>query len=203
MRPYQDHPDGQTSLDFLIGITIFLLAFIFVFAFIPKMFTPFVSNSDQLTMAADRAAEALVESVLIDTTHTDQDFAGGFPAIPDGAARPGIINGAKYLQLQDHISAADPVGHYYSPGDVIQMKKTLGLGYGKSVSTAAEDFYHFNITLSKYDPAHPQVPVDDKISPDRYPSGANVGQSKRFVLLFDPTAAGDKYTMAVLTVRVW
>lgn len=55
---------GQLSLDFLIGISVFLLAFIFVFAFIPGLFVPYTSNSDELTMTADRLAMTLVEDVL-------------------------------------------------------------------------------------------------------------------------------------------
>ena len=56
---------AQISLDYLIGVTIFLLAFLFVFAFIPGMFTPFNSNSDEVTMSADRVAATLVENVLV------------------------------------------------------------------------------------------------------------------------------------------
>jgi hypothetical protein len=55
---------GQISIDFLIGFGIFALAFMFVFAFILGLFVPFVSNSDELTMTADRTAEILVGDLL-------------------------------------------------------------------------------------------------------------------------------------------
>jgi uncharacterized protein (UPF0333 family) len=56
---------GQVSIDFLIGVTIFLLAFIFLISAIPSMFTPFQSNSDELTMMADRVAATMTENVLV------------------------------------------------------------------------------------------------------------------------------------------
>lgn len=55
---------AQTSIDFLFGVAIFALAFIFVLIFIPGMFSPFNSNSDELTMTADRLAATLVEETL-------------------------------------------------------------------------------------------------------------------------------------------
>jgi hypothetical protein len=55
---------GQISIDFLVGFGIFSLAFMFVFAFINGLFVPFVSNSDELTMTADRTAETLIDDVL-------------------------------------------------------------------------------------------------------------------------------------------
>lgn len=64
MRRLIENGEGQISLDYLIGIAIFLMAFIFVFAFIPGMFTPFNSNSDELTMTADRVAATLVDNML-------------------------------------------------------------------------------------------------------------------------------------------
>jgi hypothetical protein len=56
---------GQMSIDFLAGVAIFLIALLFVFAFIPGMFTSFQSNSDELTMAADRVSTELVENILV------------------------------------------------------------------------------------------------------------------------------------------
>ncbi len=63
MRAVKDN-SGQMSIDYLIGITIFILAFIFLFTAIPSMFTPFQSNSDELTMMADRIAATLTEQTL-------------------------------------------------------------------------------------------------------------------------------------------
>lgn len=56
---------GQMSIDFLAGVAIFTLAFIYIFTFIPSMFTPFQSNSDEMTMVADRVSTVLVNDVLL------------------------------------------------------------------------------------------------------------------------------------------
>jgi hypothetical protein len=85
MRLIEDR-NAQLSIDFLVGVTIFLLAFIYQFAAIPSMFVPFQSNSDELTMMADRVGMILVEDTLAERSST-------------GQAQPGIINGSKVNSL--------------------------------------------------------------------------------------------------------
>jgi hypothetical protein len=53
------------SIDFLAGIAIFLIAFLFMLSFIPGILTPFQSSSDELTMTADRMSIELVENLLV------------------------------------------------------------------------------------------------------------------------------------------
>lgn len=53
--------NGQITLDYLVGITIFLLALVFVFQYTTGLFTPFESSSDEVTMIADRIATTVVE----------------------------------------------------------------------------------------------------------------------------------------------
>jgi hypothetical protein len=69
---------AQLSLDFLIGIGIFTGAIIFVLAFIPGLFVPFVSNSDELTMTADRTSATIVDDML-----AMKDPNGVYPGILD------------------------------------------------------------------------------------------------------------------------
>lgn len=52
---------GQITIDYLVGITIFLLALVFVFQYATGLFTPFESSSDEVTMIADRVATTVVE----------------------------------------------------------------------------------------------------------------------------------------------
>jgi Flp pilus assembly protein TadG len=89
-RPRSDDR-GQTTIDFAVGATLFLLTMAFVFAFVPAMFQPFAtSQSDSLV--ADRAANRLATDVLgtpgepyvLDTTCTTAFFAGNPP--PTGCA---------------------------------------------------------------------------------------------------------------------
>ncbi|WP_424357865.1 DUF7287 family protein [Methanocella sp. MCL-LM] len=192
MKRIKKNGEGQTSLDFLIGITLFLLVFIFVFAFIPRMFTPFQSNSDELTMAADRAAGVLVENKLVDT---------GL-GVYEGAPTPGIIKKVAYEDLWKYIDKSSPD---LDPAIVDLTKKHLGLGYeksfGKSAATPSEQFYKVQMEIITPGPGSPLTHAI--ISPDGDPVGSNVGQSKRFVYIHDTSSPAGTYTEAILIVRVW
>jgi hypothetical protein len=53
--------NGQITIDYLISITIFLFAVVFVFNYTSGIFTPFQSNSDEVTLIADRVSTKVVE----------------------------------------------------------------------------------------------------------------------------------------------
>lgn len=54
---------GQTHIDFVVGIVLFLLAFTFVVAAVPQLIAPY---DDQATpVVADRVAASLSESLLV------------------------------------------------------------------------------------------------------------------------------------------
>ena len=118
-RSYTDN-NGQISLDYLIGVTIFLLTFIFVFAFIPGMFSPFHSNSDEITMAADRTAAVLVENVLA---------AGGA-----GDKQPCILDTAAVNQFTSDLS---------SPATSTQIRQSLGL------NTSGSTQYNLEVVIEE------------------------------------------------------
>lgn len=84
---------GQTTIDFAVGATLFLLTIAFVFTFVPVMFQPFAtSQSDPLV--ADRTANRLATDVLgdpaepyvLNETCTTAFFAGTAP--PTGCPDP-------------------------------------------------------------------------------------------------------------------
>ena len=52
------------TIDYLISITIFLFAIFFVFQYISGLFTPFESNSDEVTLMADRVSTLVVENIM-------------------------------------------------------------------------------------------------------------------------------------------
>lgn len=55
---------GQITIDYLISITIFLFTVVFVFNYTSGIFTPFQSNSDEVTLIADRVSTTLIENRL-------------------------------------------------------------------------------------------------------------------------------------------
>jgi len=55
---------GQMQIDYIIGISIFLTTIIFVFSYTSGLFLPFESNSDEITLIADRISTNIVEQEL-------------------------------------------------------------------------------------------------------------------------------------------
>ena len=55
---------GQTTLDFAVGMSVFLLAVIFVVAYAPTMFDPFAGGTGTKLIVADRAATTLSGDIL-------------------------------------------------------------------------------------------------------------------------------------------
>ncbi len=57
---------AQTTLDFAVGMSIFLLTVAFVFTFAPNIAEPFSDSGTENTVVADRAASQLVAGTLAD-----------------------------------------------------------------------------------------------------------------------------------------
>lgn len=59
---------GQTTLDFAIGVSIFLLVVTFVLAFLPGMVDPFVDGGSEKPVVANRIADGAAKGMLGDPT---------------------------------------------------------------------------------------------------------------------------------------
>lgn len=59
---------GQTTLDFAVAMSIFLVTVLFVLAYAPTMFDPFAGGSGTKLVVADRAATTLSADVLAAST---------------------------------------------------------------------------------------------------------------------------------------
>jgi hypothetical protein len=78
---------GQTTIDFAVGASLFLLGVAFVFTFVPGMLGPFTGGQSDV-LVADRAAQQLSSGFLRDGTQpyvldrdcTQEFFAGNTPA---------------------------------------------------------------------------------------------------------------------------
>ena len=55
---------GQTTLDFAIGMSVFLAVLVFVFSFVPGLLEPFVAAKDEEPVVADRIAGRLSQGAL-------------------------------------------------------------------------------------------------------------------------------------------
>jgi hypothetical protein len=68
MSPDMSRNRGQTTLDFAIGTSVFLLAVVFVVAYAPTLFDPFAGGTGTDLLVADRAATSLSADLLAAST---------------------------------------------------------------------------------------------------------------------------------------
>lgn len=57
---------GQTTLDFTVGVTLFLLVVALVFLFVPGMLQPFTEGGQEDIVSANRVADSLTQGALTD-----------------------------------------------------------------------------------------------------------------------------------------
>ncbi|MFP4655303.1 MAG: hypothetical protein ACLFMM_06480 [Methanohalobium sp.] len=69
-----DDDRAQLTLDYLIAIIFFIFAVFFVFQYSPGLFTPMQSNSNEVTLIADRTTTMLVENTLSDNNESTTNF---------------------------------------------------------------------------------------------------------------------------------
>lgn len=151
---------GQITIDYLIGITIFLFAVLFIFNYTSGIFTPFHSNSDEITLIADRTSTALVEKILSEGDETV----------------PNLVNKAKVDTFFGELDT-----NYESTVDY------LGL-------TGSYLRYDLNVTMEN------QTSVMNTAG-KVIPSGVNVGQTRRIVLIKNDATGGTE--LAIISFRVW
>jgi hypothetical protein len=78
---------GQTTLDFAIGMSLFLSVLIFIFLFIPGLLSPFSAGVQEETVTTDRVADGLTMGMLgspqqpyvLEEHCTQEFFAGNAP----------------------------------------------------------------------------------------------------------------------------
>lgn len=129
---------GQTGVDFVVGVGIFLLTIGFVVSFVPGMLTPF-SDETASPLIADRVADALTEDTLaagpgmstLDPDRTQAFFAAG--SVPDRLALPDGTNLNVTVERNVPDSALREI--VSSDGTVLAMGQPIP-PVGASVSTA-------------------------------------------------------------------
>lgn len=55
---------GQTTIDFAIGISVFLAVLLFIFLFIPGILSPFTASAQDETVSSNRVADQLATGLL-------------------------------------------------------------------------------------------------------------------------------------------
>jgi len=79
---------GQTTLDFAIGVSVFIAVLLFIFLFIPGILSPFTASAQDETVTSNRVADQLAAGTLaspqapyvLDSYCTVAFFAGASPS---------------------------------------------------------------------------------------------------------------------------
>ena len=109
---------AQTSIDFLVGMSVFLLTVAFVVAFLPSVFEPFTAADEGDTLAADRTAALLAEHLLADP------------------ATPSVLDGTCTAEFFD---ADGTVGDCRFTQDAGGLEEALGVGPATAVNVTVEE----------------------------------------------------------------
>lgn len=156
-RKYLMNDAGQISLDYIVGISTFIISFFFLYSTLTSLFLPFQFSSNELQPMAERASVLLVESA-------------GWLAID--SSNPNIIDTTKVVDLNSRLN--DPLEY----DDALSRLglKTSKLNYSLNVSLMnPED----NTLYSN--PSNPSIPllVGGEVPDDT----TKVGQVIRYVYL--------------------
>ncbi len=147
---------GQVSLDYIIGITIFIVAFLFMYNLLTGLLLPFQINAGEVVPMAERASTVLVES------------SSGL-AISE--SNPNVIDMDKVKQLNSDLNNPS----LYETKLIQLGLTTTNINYNINVSLR-----YINNTLYP-NPAFPSLPLlRAGATPDER---ANVGKITRVVYL--------------------
>lgn len=149
---------GQTQIDFLIGMSVFLLAVAFTFGFVPTMIEPFEETSGSDLQAADRSAAHLAE------------YALGSDNNDDAPGRPAVLNETCVEAFFNESSSDDFTScHYESHAGKLYTALALD-----------EDTTYVHVNISDDDGVH-EIEGTELEKGDDPRSGENIAVSNRVV----------------------
>lgn len=101
---------SQTGMDFLVGISLFLITAMFLFGVIPQIMDPFI-EADDSAIVVDRTASVLAFELLVDpgspsAVNKTCTFAFFNASLGDGAACPVAFNESND-NLTDRVGISD------------------------------------------------------------------------------------------------
>ncbi|WP_137287130.1 DUF7287 family protein [Halorussus salinisoli] len=111
---------AQTSIDFVVGMSVFLLTVAFVVAFLPGVFEPFTDGGEGEVLASDRTATLLSEQLLAEP------------------AKPGALNAtctAEFFSETDD----GTIDACRFDADASNLESALGVGPTTAVNVTIEE----------------------------------------------------------------
>lgn len=107
---------GQTTLDFAIGVSVFVVVLLFVFTFVPGILAPFEATDEEAPVLSDRIANSLTHGIL------------GSPE------EPHILD--RYCTVEFFKETEAP-GECNYDGQTVEER--LNVGFGRSVNVTISD----------------------------------------------------------------
>ena len=170
---------AQTVLDFVVGMSVFLLAVGFTFAFVPSLLEPYAVGEGATVIVAERGVARLAESSLAD---------GGSTATLSHACTFAFFGGT------DPTSSVDESDCAWTT-DADDLHAELGV----------DDFRGLNLTITRNETVESIGPegatVEMRAGPAP-PRGESVSAASRIVTIDDPEDRRGPETYR-LTLRVW
>ncbi|WP_435063959.1 DUF7287 family protein [Halobaculum sp. EA56] len=100
---------AQTTIDYAVGVSVFLLVVAFVFSFAPSLTTPFTGDATDAVVVADRGADRVAADLLV-----------------DDPARPAVLNATCTAAFFD-TAGPDLSGDCRYDTDASDLKGSLGV----------------------------------------------------------------------------
>lgn len=156
IKRYLKDDRGQISIDYIIGTSLFIVAFFFLYTVLAGLLLPFQLNSDEVKPMAERVSVALVESA-------------GKNGLAIKDSDPNIIQKEKVLILNDSLNNIDT----YNQALIEYGLTTSDINYKMHVS-----LHYFNNTL------YPRDSYSALLDTGPIPEdNSNVGMAERAVYL--------------------
>jgi hypothetical protein len=173
---------GQTTQDFAVGISVFLLTVTFTFAFVPSTVTPFGSPvTDAIPAKSDRVASTVVDTYAVEDGSRTLDF----DELTDPSASPtSMSNAIGSADVSDTVSG-DNLRDMFGLRDTAQVNITIEKRSG-------------DIVKAEYDSS--SAGKEAMVGGDDYPQNQAAASTTRVIRL--EGVDGCK-TGCLLVVRVW
>lgn len=165
---------AQITIDYVAGMSIFLLTVAFVFQFMYGLFTPFQSGSEEVTLAADRVSSVIVERLLVS----------------DKAGAPNIIDQGKLYYFNNVTLNHSNQTNYNN------NLSQLGL-----FSNDATTIFDLNVSVAYANGSLMVQPGFTNPAGPQLPDKADVAQTKRLVLIVNSSTGYNE--TAIISVSVW
>ncbi|AFK21386.1 hypothetical protein E6P09_16590 (plasmid) [Haloferax mediterranei ATCC 33500] len=165
---------GQTNIDFVLGIVVFLFAFSFVIAAMPQLLAPY--DDQETPLVAERVSSTLADSLLVaegDPGFLSVECTGAFFVGTGGSGCP--------------FSTSDPLSDQVGVDQTYQVNATLQWNVSGDADTEVLCYNGGDVGACGSDPltVGPAVPQEQR----------SVAVERRTVMVDDQPA--------ILEVRVW